>query len=140
MPCLSALSVQIVEYFLRSVSSDLSLLNLISANLLSSSDPSKNHNNSETTPFHARDFVVTAGKPSFKSNSNWCPKEDIVPVFVLSSLSSPYVVSTTIGEIEGALVFKSTEDAIKSAMHYCDKKNKKEIVIIGGMEGYYQHQ
>ena len=50
------------------------------------------------------------------------------------------MVSTTIGEIEGALVFKSTEDAIKSAMHYCDKKNKKEIVIIGGMEGYYQHQ
>ena len=43
-----------------------------------------------------------------------------------------YVVSTTIGEIEGALVFKSTEDAIKSAMHYCDKENKKEIVIIGG--------
>ena len=38
-----------------------------------------------------------------------------------------YVVSTTIGEIEGALVFKSTEDAIKSAMHYCDKENKKEI-------------
>lgn len=43
-----------------------------------------------------------------------------------------YVVSTTIGEIEGALVFKSTEDAIKSAMRYCDKENKKEIVIIGG--------
>jgi dihydrofolate reductase len=43
-----------------------------------------------------------------------------------------YVVSTTIGEIEGALVFKSTEDAIKSAMHYCDEENKKEIVIIGG--------
>lgn len=43
-----------------------------------------------------------------------------------------YVVSTTIGEIEGALVFKSTEDAIKSAMHYCDKENKNEIVIIGG--------
>ena len=43
-----------------------------------------------------------------------------------------YVVSTTIGEIEGALVFKSTEDAIKSAMHNCDKENKKEIVIIGG--------
>ena len=43
-----------------------------------------------------------------------------------------YVVSTTIGEIEGALVFKSTEDAIKTAMHYCDMENKKEIVIIGG--------
>ena len=43
-----------------------------------------------------------------------------------------YVVSTTIDKIEGALVFKSTEDAINDAINYCNKKNEKEIVIIGG--------
>mgnify|MGYP001217691658 FL=1 len=43
-----------------------------------------------------------------------------------------YVVSTTIDKIEGALVFKSTKDAINDAINYCNKKNEKEIVIIGG--------
>ena len=43
-----------------------------------------------------------------------------------------YVVSTTIDQIEGAFVFKSTQDAIDDAIDYCEKENKKEIVIIGG--------
>ena len=43
-----------------------------------------------------------------------------------------YVVSTTIDKIEGALVFKSTKDAINGAINYCNKKNEKEIVVIGG--------
>ena len=43
-----------------------------------------------------------------------------------------YVVSTTIDQIEGAFVFKSTQDAIDDAINYCEKENKKEIVIIGG--------
>ena len=57
MPWLSALSVQIVENLFKSVSSDLSFWNLISANLRSSSEPSRNHNSSDTTPFHASDLV-----------------------------------------------------------------------------------
>ena len=35
----------------------------ISASLLSSFEPSMNHNNSETTDFHASFLVVIAGKP-----------------------------------------------------------------------------
>ena len=57
-----------VENFERSFNSLLGLLYLISASLLSSLEPSKNHKSSETTPFHARDFVVTAGNPSERSN------------------------------------------------------------------------
>ena len=59
-----------VEYLFKSVISERSLLNLISASLRSSSDPSRNHKSSETTPFQARDLVVTAGNPSSKLNSN----------------------------------------------------------------------
>ena len=43
-----------------------------------------------------------------------------------------YVVSNTIDEIEGASVFKNTNDAIDSAKDLCIKKDLDEIVIIGG--------
>ena len=73
-----------------SVNSFLFLLYLISASLLSSSEPSKNQISSETIPFQASFFVVTAGKPSLKSNLSWCPNEAIVPILVLSSRFSPF--------------------------------------------------
>ena len=43
-----------------------------------------------------------------------------------------FIVSKTINEIEGAKVFKSTEDAINHAREVCIDKNLDEIVIIGG--------
>ena len=43
-----------------------------------------------------------------------------------------FVVSTTITEIEGAQVFKSTKEALSEANKLCIKLNYKEIVIIGG--------
>ena len=43
-----------------------------------------------------------------------------------------YVVSNTIDKIEGASVFKNTNDAIDSAKDLCIKKDLDEIVIIGG--------
>ena len=44
-----------------------------------------------------------------------------------------YVVSTTISEIEGAEVFKSTQDALDAANKKCaNDSNYNEIVIIGG--------
>ena len=43
-----------------------------------------------------------------------------------------YVVSTTIDQIEGAFVFKSTQDAIDDAINYCEKENKKEKKINAG--------
>ena len=44
-----------------------------------------------------------------------------------------YVVSTTVNEIDGTKVFKSTEDAIKAANKKCANDSKyNEIVIIGG--------
>ena len=44
-----------------------------------------------------------------------------------------YVVSTTINEIEGAHIFKSTLDAIEAAKQKCFEDDAyKEIVIIGG--------
>ena len=89
-PWLSALSVQIVGYLSISVNSSLFLLYLISANLLSSSEPSRNQISSDTTPFQASFFVVTAGNPSLKSNLSWCPNEEIVPTLVLSSRFSPF--------------------------------------------------
>ena len=43
-----------------------------------------------------------------------------------------YVVSNTIDKIEGASVFKNTNDAIDSAKNLCIKEDLDEIVIIGG--------
>ena len=44
-----------------------------------------------------------------------------------------YVVSTTIDQIEGAFVFKSTKEAIDAAKKKClDDENYNEIVVIGG--------
>ena len=43
-----------------------------------------------------------------------------------------FVVSTTITEIEGAQVFKSTKEALSEANKLCIKLNYEEIVIIGG--------
>ncbi len=43
-----------------------------------------------------------------------------------------FVVSTTITEIEGAKVFKSTKEALSEANKLCIELNYKEIVIIGG--------
>ncbi len=43
-----------------------------------------------------------------------------------------FVVSTTITEIEGAQVFKSTEEALSKANKLCIELNYEEIVIIGG--------
>ena len=43
-----------------------------------------------------------------------------------------FVVSTTITEIEGARVFKSTKEALSEANKLCIELNYKEIVIIGG--------
>ncbi len=43
-----------------------------------------------------------------------------------------FVVSTTITEIEGAKVFKSTEEALSEANKLCIELNYEEIVIIGG--------
>ena len=43
-----------------------------------------------------------------------------------------FVVSTTITEIEGAQVFKSTKEALSEANKLCIELNYKEIVIIGG--------
>ena len=42
------------------------------------------------------------------------------------------IVSNTIKEINGAELFKSTEDAINKARELCINKNLKEIIIIGG--------
>ena len=43
-----------------------------------------------------------------------------------------FVVSTTITEIQGAQVFKSTKEALSEANKLCIELNYKEIVIIGG--------
>ena len=43
-----------------------------------------------------------------------------------------YVVSNTIDKIEGASVFKNTNDAIDSAKKLCIREDLDEIVIIGG--------
>lgn len=43
-----------------------------------------------------------------------------------------FVVSTTITEIEGAQVFKSTKEALSEANKLCIELNYEEIVIIGG--------
>ena len=43
-----------------------------------------------------------------------------------------YIVSSTIDEIEGAKVFKSTENAIEEAKNECSRSDHNEIVIIGG--------
>ena len=43
-----------------------------------------------------------------------------------------YVVSNTISKIEGASVFRNTQDAIDAAIDQCNLNNKDEIVIIGG--------
>ena len=42
------------------------------------------------------------------------------------------IVSNTIKEINGAELFKSTEDAINKARELCINKNLDEIIIIGG--------
>ena len=42
------------------------------------------------------------------------------------------IVSKTIKEINGAELFKSTEDAINKAKELCINKNLDEIIIIGG--------
>ena len=42
------------------------------------------------------------------------------------------IVSNTIKEINGAELFKSTEDAINKAKELCINKNLDEIIIIGG--------
>ncbi len=42
------------------------------------------------------------------------------------------IVSNTIKEINGAELFKSTEDAINKAKELCINKNHDEIIIIGG--------
>ena len=42
------------------------------------------------------------------------------------------IVSNTIKEINGAELFKSTEDAINKAKELCINKNLNEIIIIGG--------
>ena len=42
------------------------------------------------------------------------------------------IVSNTIKEINGAELFKSTEDAINKAKELCINKNLEEIIIIGG--------
>ena len=43
-----------------------------------------------------------------------------------------FVVSNTLKNIEGARVFKSTEEALSKAKNLCDEADYKEIVIIGG--------
>ena len=44
-----------------------------------------------------------------------------------------YIVSNTIKDLDGASIFKSTEEALESAKEVCDKDdNYEEIVIIGG--------
>ena len=44
-----------------------------------------------------------------------------------------YIVSNTIKDLDGASIFKSTEEALESAKEVCDKDdNYDEIVIIGG--------
>jgi len=43
-----------------------------------------------------------------------------------------FVVSTTITEIEGAQVSKSTEEALSEANKLCIELNYEEIVVIGG--------
>ena len=44
-----------------------------------------------------------------------------------------YIVSNTIKDLDGASIFKSTEDALESAKEICNKnQNYDEIVIIGG--------
>ena len=42
------------------------------------------------------------------------------------------IVSNTIKEINGAELFKNTEDAINKARELCINKNLEEIIIIGG--------
>ena len=42
------------------------------------------------------------------------------------------IVSNTIKEINGAELFKSTEDAMNKAKELCINKNLDEIIIIGG--------
>ena len=44
-----------------------------------------------------------------------------------------YIVSNTIKDLDGASIFKSTEEALENAKEVCDKDdNYDEIVIIGG--------
>lgn len=44
-----------------------------------------------------------------------------------------YIVSNTIKDLDGASIFKSTEDALESAKEICNmNENYDEIVIIGG--------
>ena len=44
-----------------------------------------------------------------------------------------YVVSNTIKDLDGASIFKSTEDALEGAKEICNmNENYDEIVIIGG--------
>ena len=44
-----------------------------------------------------------------------------------------YIVSNTIKDLDGASIFKSTEEALERAREVCDKDdNYDEIVIIGG--------
>ena len=44
-----------------------------------------------------------------------------------------YIVSNTIKDLDGASIFKSTEEALESAKEVCNKDdNYDEIVIIGG--------
>ena len=43
-----------------------------------------------------------------------------------------YIVSGTISKIEGAKVFRNTQDAIDTAIDQCNLNGKDEIVIIGG--------
>tara|TARA_B100000965_G_C19598238_1_gene761240 strand:- start:232 stop:738 length:507 start_codon:yes stop_codon:yes gene_type:complete len=64
--------------------------------------------------------IIIMGRKTFESIGRPLPNR------------SNFVVSKTINKIEGAKVFKSTEDAINNAKEVCMDKNLDEIVIIGG--------
>ena len=64
--------------------------------------------------------IIIMGRKTFESIGRPLPNR------------SNFVVSKTINKIEGAKVFKSTEDAIHNAKEVCIDKNLDEIVIVGG--------
>ena len=64
--------------------------------------------------------IIVMGRKTYESIGRPLPNRIIL------------IVSNTIKEINGAELFKSTEDAINKAKELCINKNLNEIIIIGG--------
>ena len=81
--------------------------------------------NLKTDLNHFKDYttnkIIVMGRKTFESIGRPLPNR------------INYIVSNTIKDLDGASIFKSTEDALESAKEICNmNENYDEIVIIGG--------